>query len=770
MSVSLRRVISGMLLLIVLVGATPTGVTYAAEDMAVLNQNEESNVEDETESNVDKQKDEEQSVELESEISEKSDEIQTGIKDIEIKEETESDYSQEGQEEISTDENSIVSDDDTSGNNENLEQISDASIAFVYIESPYLATPDTQRIVFAFTQEISEEEEITISVSDEYGNQSEWPLAKETENLYLFEKDFTGEAYTGVYNVTSINIHTVDKEYNLELSELDIVAEFGVNKEYDGYDELQPLDDESVQQEALDTSVVTIAEDGVAEAQDSIADALNEVSAEINSNSISMYSQSIQTASSSRSGNIIIALDPGHDARSTGASGNGLHEEELTLKIANYCKEELEKYAGVEIYMTRTGADCPFQMNGSGCIEKRVNAAADAGAQIFVSFHLNSSVSSSAKGAEVIIQNDNWRPDVASESRGLAEAILDELLKLGLNDRGIYSKGSENGSTYADGSSSDYYSVHRNCKLRGIPGIIIEHAFISNSNDVNNYLNSEAGLKSLGVADATGIAKYLGLGLGHWETDNAGNKYYYVNNQKVYGEQLIGGKYYHFDEETGVMSEGFCDLGFKVVYYAPGSGEMLYGEQLIEGKYYHFNEQSGAMTTGFCDLGNKVVYYSPETGEMLHGTYTINGIVYDFHPLDGSMPLGFVERDGKTYYYMRTGDILRGEQLINKKYYHFDEETGVMSEGFCDLGFKTVYYAPGSGEMLYGEQLIEGKYYHFNEQSGAMTTGFYDLGNKVVYYSPETGEMLHGTHTIDGVVYDFNSLDGSMPLGFVERD
>ena len=26
-----------------------------------------------------------------------------------------------------------------------------------------------------------------------------------------------------------------------------------------------------------------------------------------------------------------------------------------------------------------------------------------------------------------------------------------------------------------------------------------------------NYLNSESGLKKLGVADATGIAKYLGL-------------------------------------------------------------------------------------------------------------------------------------------------------------------------------------------------------------------------------------------------------------------
>ena len=44
-----------------------------------------------------------------------------------------------------------------------------------------------------------------------------------------------------------------------------------------------------------------------------------------------------------------------------------------------------------------------------------------------------------------------------------------------------------------------------------IPGIIVEHAFVTNSSDVNNYLNNEAGLKKLGVADATGIMKYFGL-------------------------------------------------------------------------------------------------------------------------------------------------------------------------------------------------------------------------------------------------------------------
>ena len=38
---------------------------------------------------------------------------------------------------------------------------------------------------------------------------------------------------------------------------------------------------------------------------------------------------------------IVIVLDPGHDAVHSGASGNGLKEEVLNLKIAQYCLEEL---------------------------------------------------------------------------------------------------------------------------------------------------------------------------------------------------------------------------------------------------------------------------------------------------------------------------------------------------------------------------------------------------------------------------------------------
>ena len=640
---------------------------------------------------------------------------------------------------------------------EQKDEVSAGTIDFVYIEKPYLTTPDTQRIVVAFDEGISGTDEIALTVEDESGSQTEWPLAKEKDGLYLFEKEFTGEAYTGTYQAVSLQLGAGDDAETVDLADMDVRAEFGVNEEYDGYDELQPMDEETAAEDAVEASVVTIDENGVTEAQDDIADALN--TAGIQTAGISTFSRAASRSVEPRTGNIVIALDPGHDSRSPGASANGLKEEVLTLKIAKYCKAELEKYDGVEIYMTRTDADCPFDMSGAGCIEKRVNAAADAGAQIYVSFHLNSSTSSTPKGAEVIIQNKNWRPEVAEESEALAEKIMDELVALGLSEREIYYRNSEAGEKYADGSSADYFSVHRNCKLRNIPGIIIEHAFLTNSSDVNSFLKTEAGLKKLGVADAKGIVKYLGLDQGQWKTDAAGNRYFYVKGAKVTGEYKIGNAWYYFDpEKDGAMVTGLFDLPGKKVYYNE-NGQMQYGEQKINGQWYYFKPGSGAMQTGLADLETKTVYYA-SNGRMQYGEQKINGYWYYFKPGSGAMQTGLIDLGTKMVYYASNGQMQYGEQKINGHWYYFKPGSGAMQTGLIDLGTKMVYYA-SNGQMQYGEQKINGHWYYFKPGNGAMQTGVVDLGSKTVYYD-KTGKMVYGERVISGHYYFFKTGSGAM--------
>lgn len=395
------------------------------------------------------------------------------------------------------------------------EEISVGNVNFTYIESPYLETPGTQRIVFFFDREITGADQITLQVSDSEGNLESWELTEQSETLYLFEKEFTDSEDTDTYKAVSLKIRgNNNKEKVLNLDDLDIDARFGVNKEYSGISELEAIDEESAA--SIESSVVTIDENGMTEAQDDIAGALRSMEAERTARSRSVP----DAADGARaSGDIVVALDPGHDYNDAGAQGFGLREEELTLKIANYCKEELETYPGVSIFMTRTTNTCPYNCTSSGdCIQKRVNAAKAAGADIYVSFHLNSADASSANGAEIIIPNNNWKPALGAEGQELAEEILYELVKLGLTERSIYSKNSQSGDKYSDGSSADYFAVPRMCKKAGFTGIIIEHAFISNSSDVNKFLKTESGLKKLGVADANGIVKYYGLTKSGWKT------------------------------------------------------------------------------------------------------------------------------------------------------------------------------------------------------------------------------------------------------------
>ena len=208
---------------------------------------------------------------------------------------------------------------------------------------------------------------------------------------------------------------------------------------------------------------------------------------------------------------IIIVLDPGHDATHGGAEGNGLQEDKLNLKIAQYCLEELNTYKNVKVYMTRDSEKCPYPGGSAGNDNsKRVEYAQNVGADVYIALHLNSLDKASYGGVEVFYPNANYRPALSTTGAGLSQAILDELVGLGIKNNGIMIRNAQT-TKYGDGSVADYYQVIREAKIRNITGIIVEHAYLSCPTDAENFLSSDAKLKALGIADATGIAKYYGL-------------------------------------------------------------------------------------------------------------------------------------------------------------------------------------------------------------------------------------------------------------------
>ena len=364
-------------------------------------------------------------------------------------------------------------------------------LSFLYIDLAEAEPGETQNVVVALNEEIgSAITSATLTIQNEAGEDvASYELATSDAMAALFSFD-TSELSVGTYQVGSMSVVTDAGSYVIDFSDAQ-VRSFSVSY---GVSSL------SLEGEEGHDSVTayTIDEDG------------NLVEAESVAMAVSSAQQVTSSRSRSRSSSLVIALDPGHGGYDSGAIGvNGVREADLTWKIAGYCRDELVNQYGATVVMTRG-------QNENPSLKERAQRAADAGAGVLVSIHLNSTGSGAAYGSEIYVPNSHGY-DLETHSVGvdLAEKILDQLSALGLHDRGVKTRDYETGNIYdanSDGSTSkDYYGIIRESRALGIPGIIVEHAFIDNASDYNNYLSSDAKLKALGVADATGIAQQFEL-------------------------------------------------------------------------------------------------------------------------------------------------------------------------------------------------------------------------------------------------------------------
>lgn len=371
---------------------------------------------------------------------------------------------------------------------------------YLVLDNAYIAVGGTQNVVANIGNEdlvIGGGRLLYHRVSD--GAAYEMAATETDGNGLRFSETFADESRTGEYALDAIIYEKDGQEYQINLSDAGMDVRFGVNTEVETNPDAEVVDEATTD---VDMDVVSFDENGNQTSEDSFADAIATQKAEAAESGIS---------TARYNGNVVVVLDPGHDGTHGGSSANGFVEAQLNLKIAQYCKAELEEYYGVTVYMTRDSASCP---NGGGnnksCLQRRADIARDMGANLFVSLHNNYSSASSASGAEIWYPNQNYNPWTSQVGGSAASKILEQLTSLGLHNRGTQIRNA-NEDKYPDGSAADYYAVIRHCKEYGIPGIIVEHAFMSNSSDAANFLSNDEGLKKLGVADATGIAQYYGL-------------------------------------------------------------------------------------------------------------------------------------------------------------------------------------------------------------------------------------------------------------------
>lgn len=375
------------------------------------------------------------------------------------------------------------------------EQMGDSNMMeYFLVDSPVVSSQETENFVLSLnnTEGYSN---FKITIQKEDGTILDLESSEQIGNLVKFSNVFSNK---GEYQVTSLHYVYNGQTYYLNFSDLEMDVQFGVDQEYVDYDETLP-----------DLTEDTIRSEGVIQVTD-----VNKAEEEIANGMASEASiMSMDDFSRAATGGMTICLDPGHGGSDSGANAFGQKESALTLKIANYCKEELAKY-DVNVVMTRTTDTRPSENAAQDLID-RVMMAKKAGASYIISIHLNSAASTSAHGAEVYFPNTSGNASLSSNGQAMAKAIQSQLVALGLYDRGIKIRNYMDGSTSSNPNSSDrdYYGIIRYAKEQNISGLIIEHCFLNNPDEYNKYLSSDAKLQQLGVADAKGIVSALGLSL-----------------------------------------------------------------------------------------------------------------------------------------------------------------------------------------------------------------------------------------------------------------
>lgn len=420
------------------------------------------------------------------------------------------------------------------------EQLGDSNMMeYFLVDNPVLSNGETENFVLSLNN-AEGYSDFRLTIQKEDGTTFDLESSEQVDNLLKFSRVFTEEE-KGQYSVTTLHYVYNGQSYYLNLSDLEMDVKFGVDQEYDGYDATLP-----------DLTEDSISSEGVIEVTD-----VNKAEEEIvNGVASQPATMSVDEFSRHATGGMTICLDPGHGGSDSGANAFGTKESDLTLKIAQYCKEELAKY-DVNVVMTRT-TDTRLSEEAAMDLKNRVEVAKKAGASYFISIHINSAANSAAKGAEVYYPNTSGNKNLSSNGQNLAKAIQSQLASLGLYDRGIKIRNYTDGTTSYDPTSSDkdYYGVIRYAKEANITGLIVEHCFISNKEEFDKYLGSNAKLQQLGIADAKGIVSALGLQAKNADIDTLAAENRNVLADGTYTISTLLNSNYVLDVKDGSTSNG----------------------------------------------------------------------------------------------------------------------------------------------------------------------------------------------------------------------
>jgi N-acetylmuramoyl-L-alanine amidase len=183
----------------------------------------------------------------------------------------------------------------------------------------------------------------------------------------------------------------------------------------------------------------------------------------------------------------LVVIDPGHGGNDPGSLNPdlGLTEKNLTLEISKIVQSRLQSL-GWRVVLTRDG---DYEVGDPNGVDKQELQARDdvanaAGATVFVSIHINSSVLTAPNGTTTYY----WQPaDKAFAQDVQAETVASD----GIADAGV--------------KREDFYVI----KHAAMPAVLVETAFLSNAHD-GTLLQQPAFLDRIAAGIVKGIMDFTG--------------------------------------------------------------------------------------------------------------------------------------------------------------------------------------------------------------------------------------------------------------------
>ena len=185
---------------------------------------------------------------------------------------------------------------------------------------------------------------------------------------------------------------------------------------------------------------------------------------------------------------IKICLDAGHYGKYNRSPGvKSYYESEMTWKLHLLLKKYLELY-GIEVKLTRTAQEKDLGLYNRGAAAK--------GCDLFLSIHSNACDTESVDYPVVIVPLD-----------GKGDAIGKKLAACIHTTMGTKQEGKI--WTRKSTSGGEWYGVIRGAAAVGVPGLILEHSFHTNTKSAE-WLLDESNLDKLAQAEAKVIAEHYG--------------------------------------------------------------------------------------------------------------------------------------------------------------------------------------------------------------------------------------------------------------------